>query len=123
MHITAAQAPRFELPGIEFTGLASPSRGSAGLCTWQITVAPNLVSPAAHTLDKDEVFMVTAGSLQITPGGPVAAAGDTVIVPAGSPIQLVNSAATAARAYVAIEAGFAASMADGTLVGTPAWAV
>ena len=32
--ISAAQAPTFELPGIRFTGLAAPSRGSAESAVW-----------------------------------------------------------------------------------------
>jgi uncharacterized RmlC-like cupin family protein len=123
MHVITAAAHRVELPGIEFVGLASPSRGSAGLCTWRITVAPNLTSAAPHTLDQDEIFMVTDGSLQITPGGPVVGPGDAVIVPAGTPIQLVNQSASPARATVAIRAGFVARGADGTAIATPPWAV
>src|SRR5213076_798386 len=46
--IRQAEAPRFELPGIEFTGMAAPSRGSAGLCTWRLAVAAGLVSPEPH---------------------------------------------------------------------------
>ena len=31
--IRATEALKFDLPGIEFTGLAAPSRGSGQLCT------------------------------------------------------------------------------------------
>ncbi len=124
MHvITEAEAPRFDLNGIEFTGLAAPSRGSADVCAWRITVAAGVYSPSWHTLDRDEIFLVTSGAIQIAPDAPVVSAGDAVVVPAGTPIQLVNPKDEPAGAYVVIPAGFTATMADGTPVGTPPWAL
>ena len=59
MHvIRAAGAETFDLPGVTFTALAAPSRGSAELCAWLITVEPGLESPEAHSLDQDEVFQI-----------------------------------------------------------------
>jgi mannose-6-phosphate isomerase-like protein (cupin superfamily) len=120
--ITADSAPRFDLPGVEFTGYAAPSRGSDGLCAWQITVAPGLVSDQAHTLDHDEVFLVTSGSIRLSPDGQRLRAGDCAIVPAGGPIQLSNPGAEPATAHVLIRSGFTAMMADGSAVPTPPWA-
>jgi mannose-6-phosphate isomerase-like protein (cupin superfamily) len=120
--ITATEAPTFELPGIRFTGLASPSRGSQGVCTWHISIEAGLHSPQSHTLDRDEIFMITAGELRITPDAAPVTAGDTVIVPAGRPIQPVNEGAVPVEAFVVIQAGFRATMADGSDVGTPPWA-
>jgi mannose-6-phosphate isomerase-like protein (cupin superfamily) len=123
MHvITAGAAPRFDLPGVEFTGYAAPSRGSDGLCAWQIRVAPGLVSDQAHTLDQDEVFLVMSGTIQLGRDGQPLAAGDCAIVPAGSPIVLSNPGAEEATAHVLIKAGFTASMADGSAIPTPPWA-
>ena len=121
--ITAAEAPRFELPGVRFTALASPSRGSAEICTWQITVEAGLVSEQSHTIDRDEIFMVTAGAIRLSPEGPVLRPGDAAVVPAGSPIQLDNVGEGEARAFVVIQAGFTGTMADGTVVSTPPWAL
>lgn len=124
MHvITAANAPRFQLPGVEFTGLAAPSRGSGDVCTWQITVEAGLNSPQSHSLDQDEIFMITSGMLRLSPGGQPLRPGDAAVVPAGTPIQLVNPGDTPATAYVVIRAGFSAVMDDGTPVGTPPWAL
>jgi hypothetical protein len=81
-----SDAPRFHLPGLEFTGLASPSRGSVGICTWRLTLQPGLESPEPHTLDRDEVFMVTGGAIRLSPFAETISAGDVAIVPAGSPI-------------------------------------
>ena len=119
--IHAVDAPKFELPGVEFTGLAAPSRGSAGLCTWKLTVAPGHGGDASHTLDRDEVFMVLSGTVQITPDGEKLGPGDAVVVPAGEPISLANLGEGTAELYVAITAGFTGYLADGTAVQPP-WA-
>ena len=87
--IRADQAPTFELPGVRFTAYAAPSRGSAELCTWQITVAPDQ-EPASHTLDRDETFLVLEGRLRVTPDGEDLGPGDVVVVPAGETIAVVN---------------------------------
>ena len=124
MHvIRATEAAVFDLPGISFTALAAPSRGSAELCAWLITVEPGLESPEAHTLDRDEVFLVVDGQIRLSPGGDVATAGDVVVAPAGEPIQLANPGREPARVHVAITAGFRATMADGASIQTPPWAV
>ena len=123
MHvITEAEAPRFALPGVTFTALASPSRGASGVCTWRLTVAPKLRSDQSHTLDRDEIFMVAAGAIQLAADGAVLRAGDAAVVPAGTPIELSNPAGEPAEVYVAIVAGFTAVMADGTALDTPPWA-
>ena len=119
--IRGADAPRFQLPGAEFTGLASPSRGSADLCTWRLTVAPGRDEPEPHTLDQDEVFMVLSGTVRVTPGGPELGPGDAVVVPADGPIALVNTGDAPAELYVAIRSGFVGTMADGTKISPP-WA-
>ena len=119
--IRAAEAPRFQLPGVEFAGLAAPSRGSAGLCTWKLTVDPGHGGGEPHTLDRDEVFMVLSGTVQISPDGDELTAGDAVVVPAGEPISLTNLGSGPAELYVAITAGFTGIMADGTKIQPP-WA-
>jgi mannose-6-phosphate isomerase-like protein (cupin superfamily) len=124
MHIVrGADAPQFELPGVRFTGLASPSRGSAELCAWQLTVAPGLNSPEPHTIDRDEIFVVVSGTIRLSPEGELAGPGDAVVVPAGEPIQVANPGAEPARVLVAIRAGFTAKAADGSDLGTPPWAL
>jgi mannose-6-phosphate isomerase-like protein (cupin superfamily) len=120
--IRAAEAPRFQLPGIEFTGLAAPSRGSGQVCTWKLTVDPGVRGDTAHTLDSDEVFMVLSGSVQVTPDGVALGAGDTVVVPAGEPISVTNLGETQAELHVVITAGFTATMPDGSTLQPP-WAL
>ena len=85
-------------------------------------MAPGLVSDQAHTLDTDEVFLVTSGTIRLNQDGQPLAAGDCAIVPAGTPILLSNPGAEEATAHVLIKAGFTGKMADGTTVPTPPWA-
>lgn len=121
--IHAPEAPRFDLPGLVFTGLASPSRGSSDLCTWHLSVEPGFASPDPHRLDRDEVFMVLAGSIALGPDEEPVGPGSAAVVPAGSPIQVRNVGDGPAEVIVAITAGFRATMADGAEVGTPPWAI
>ncbi len=119
----ADEAPRFQLPGLEFTGLASPSRGSADVCTWRLTLEPGLTSPEPHTLDRDEVFMVTRGAIRLSPDAAAVSSGDVAVVRAGTPIQVANVGEGEAEVVVAIAAGFTAAAADGSAIGTPPWAL
>ncbi|MFD7160889.1 cupin domain-containing protein [Kribbella sp. NPDC059898] len=119
--IHADEAARFQLPGVEFTGYAAPSRGSAGLCTWRLTVDAGHRGDAPHTLDRDEVFMVLSGTVQLGPDGDKLGPGDAAVVPAGEPISLSNLGEGKAELIVAITAGFTGYMADGTAVQPP-WA-
>ena len=119
----AAEAPHFELPGLVFTGLASPSRGSADLCTWRLEVAPGFVSDEGHTLDRDEIFMVLGGTVRLSSDGVSIGPGDVAVVPACTPIQVSNVGDGTAELIVAIGAGFSATAEDGTTIGTPPWAL
>jgi mannose-6-phosphate isomerase-like protein (cupin superfamily) len=118
--LRAAHAPRFEIPGVTFVGMAAPSRGTKELCTWKLIVAAGKEPDGPHTIDRDEVFMVLSGSVTVSDAelGP----GDVLVVPAGEPIELSNPGDVPAEVMVAIPAGFTATMADGTSFGTPPWA-
>ena len=121
MQITtrAADAPRHQLPGVQFTVMASPSLGSSGLCTWKLTLDPGVRGDNTHTIDHDEVFMVLSGSVRVTPDGDELHAGDAAIVPAGQPIAVSNLGDTPAEVHVAITAGFSAKGPDGSTMQPP----
>ena len=115
--VRAAEAPQFTpQEGFTITALTAPSRGANETCTWRLRVDPGARS-GPHT------FVVITGALRVTPDGDLVEAGGAVTVPAGAPIAVGNPAAEPAEAVVAIRAGFSATMADGTAVGTPPWAV
>jgi mannose-6-phosphate isomerase-like protein (cupin superfamily) len=121
--IDVTEAPRFDLPGLVFTGLASPSRGSSELCTWRLAIEPGFASPDAHLLDRDEIFMVLRGEVRLSPDAVPIGPGDAAVVPAGTPIQVSNVGDGEAELVVAIGAGFSATAEDGTTIGTPPWAL
>ncbi|TCC21687.1 cupin domain-containing protein [Kribbella speibonae] len=120
MHVIhQAAAPRFQLPGVEFAVFAAPSLGSAGLCAWRLTVDEGHVGDAPHTLDRDEIFIVLSGTVQLGPDGEKLGPGDSAVVPAGELISLSNLGEGKAELIVAITAGFTGHMADGTTVQPP----
>lgn len=119
----AAEAPAFTLPGFRFISLTTPSRGASELCTWHLYVEPQAFSGAPHWLDHEEVFVLLEGTLQaIVDGERVSlAAGDALVVPAHTRLQLSNPGDSPAHALVCIAAGFQA-FADGQTIDTPPWA-
>jgi mannose-6-phosphate isomerase-like protein (cupin superfamily) len=90
--IAAADTPTFaEIPGLTVRGCAAPSRGATETSTWHLLLAPG-ADGAPHSVTREEIFMVLAGSAVATvdgedqPLGP----GDTLIVPPGVRFALAN---------------------------------
>jgi len=123
-YVSMADAPVYSLPGLEFRGLTSPSRGAREICTWHLYVAPELASDEAHRLDREEVFVALGGRLSVSINGECTtlAPGDAIAVPAGARLQLANPDSVTAHALVCISAGFQAVMANGEVINTPPWA-
>ena len=123
-YVSMADAPVYSLPGLEFRGLTSPSRGAREICTWHLYVAPELASDEAHSLDREEVFVVLEGRLSVSINGECTtlAPGDAIAVPAGAQLRLANLDSVTAHALVCIATGFQGTMADGQVIGTPPWA-
>lgn len=119
--VRAAEAPRFEFGGTRFVVHAGPSNGSQEICSWRLTV-PAGTQSMPHTIDRDELFVVLAGGIHLTPGGPVLGPGDSAVVPAGERIEIGNPTGEPAEVQVALRAGFTAYHADGSVFGTPPWA-
>jgi quercetin dioxygenase-like cupin family protein len=124
MSITrAAQVPFFDLDGFHFLGYTSPSRGSTELCTWQLTIDPGAASDA-HRLNHEEVFIPLQGTFSVVLEGEEfeLTAGDAISVPPQCLLQVTNRSNQVARVLVCISAGFKATHADGSDIGTPPWA-
>ena len=66
--IRKSEAPTFTTPNAVMVGHAGPSLGSADLSMWQVRMEPAAAGPA-HLVDRDQVYLVTAGSLAIVTGG------------------------------------------------------
>jgi mannose-6-phosphate isomerase-like protein (cupin superfamily) len=120
--IPAAAAPTFELPGITFTGLASPSRGSTQTCVWTLALDPGMTG-APHHLDQEEVFVAVEGEAVATVDGeelPLRP-GDGLVVPARTSFSISNPNASRFVAVAVLPVGGQASWGDGQYF-TPPWA-
>ncbi|KAB8158380.1 cupin domain-containing protein [Streptomyces sp. 3MP-14] len=123
MHVITAPTDPVTTPGATMTTLASPSLGSAELSTWRVEMAPNASGPE-HTIDREQVWMLTRGTLEITAEGAThtARAGQTVVLPAGVARQVNCPSDEPAEALVAMAAdGRAAISGDATSRPVP-WA-
>lgn len=121
--ISSQVAPVFTLPGIQFTGLAAPSRGSQDTSVWKINVAPGTKSEKAHQITREEIFIALAGEAQVMLGGKVMllSAGSTLIVPANTDFALSNISNSPFEAVVVLPMGGQA-VVDGGPPFVPPWA-
>ncbi|MGV3709542.1 MAG: cupin domain-containing protein [Gemmatimonas sp.] len=119
--ISLADAPVFDVPGIRFTGLASPSRGSAESAVWMFTIAPGTPS-SPHELSREEIIVVIEGLVTATIGDREfeVGAGSAIIVPAFTNFALANPFHTPCRAVAVLPVGATTSMGGNTFV--PPWA-
>jgi quercetin dioxygenase-like cupin family protein len=121
--IRKSEAPTFTTPNAVMVGYAGPSLGSADLSMWQVRMEPAAAGPA-HLVDRDQVYLVTAGSLTVVAGGEetLALAGDAVVIPAGTVRQIRNQGEVTAIAVVCMTAGGRVTMPDGADRGLLPWA-
>src|SRR5262249_14577681 len=119
--IPAANAPTFTLPGIEFTGLAAPSRGATDSAVWIVRIAPGTPG-APHQLTREEVFVVLEGRARATLNGTDydLVAGDGFIVPPHTGFSLANPYAESFRAVAVLPVGGTAVVDGNAFV--PPWA-
>lgn len=108
-------------PNATMTGLAAPSRGSAELSTWTVEMAAGATGPE-HTISREQVWTVTAGSLEVTCDGRTekVAAGQTVVLPPDL-VRRVH-APEAAEAHVAMRADAHATVPGTEGTRTLPWA-
>ena len=112
MVVTAAGARRHETPNAVMRTLAAPSVGAAELSVWEVVMRPGQQGPV-HTVDREQVWAVLAGSLQAeVDGEPVGAGtGDTLRIAAGVARRI--SAVQPLRAIVASPAAPRVRTPDG----------
>ncbi len=120
--IHSADAPTFQVPGVHFTGLASPRRGARETCAWRVSIAPG-TEPTTHRVTREEIFVAVAGAAEVHINGAVhaLAAGDAAIIPADTDFALGNAGAEPFEAVVVLPVGGQA-MHPGSAPFTPPWA-
>ncbi|MDT4912226.1 MAG: hypothetical protein QOC66_1354 [Pseudonocardiales bacterium] len=118
--ISSQDAPVFDTGGALITGLAAPSRGSRDVAAWRVRFVADHPSPT-HSLSREEVFVVLAGSVTARFAGhqETAAAGGALVVPAGVEFSLVAEDGPA-EAICVLPVGGQADIGEGAF--TPPWA-
>ncbi|AXK37825.1 cupin domain-containing protein [Streptomyces armeniacus] len=107
MHVIAPSPEHtVTTPNAVMAGLAAPSRGSTALSTWTVRMEPGAAGPE-HSVDQEQVWTVTAGTLTVTAGEDTETvpAGRTVVLPAGVLRRIRAGAGEGAEALVAMPAG------------------
>ncbi|MCX4826272.1 VOC family protein [Streptomyces sp. NBC_01142] len=96
-------------PNATMSGLAAPSRGSAELSTWTVTMDAGATGPE-HSISREQVWTVTAGALEVTCGGRTekVLAGQTLILPPDL-VRRIH-APEQAKAHVAMRSDAVASV-------------
>jgi quercetin dioxygenase-like cupin family protein len=122
--IRGAEAPKFQVEGFNFTGQTAPSRGATEISSWRVEALAGAVS-GQHLLDREEVFLILDGALTFNVGGEIfeVSAGDAVSVSPQTLLQISNQSQKAAHFIACLPVGGKATMADGTEIGTPPWAL
>ncbi|MGW7132082.1 cupin domain-containing protein [Streptomyces bobili] len=120
--IRSSDAVTHEIHGARFVSYATPRTGSKELAAWRGEVPPGTKAPA-HTVSREEIFLVLVGELALTLDGRTerVGAGDTVIINAGSTLSVENPTDQTAITWVTTSVGLTAELADGSVL-TPPWA-
>lgn len=118
--IPGPAARRTETPNAVMTTLASPTLGAAReLALWRVSMEAGASGPE-HVFDSEQVWTVVAGTARVSVDGTghALSAGDTIVLPAGAPRQIV--AVEALEAFVTGRAGARVTAAGHDRV-TPPW--
>jgi mannose-6-phosphate isomerase-like protein (cupin superfamily) len=120
--IPAETAPRFEMHGAQFTGLAAPSRGARESAVWRVRLAAG-TTPVTHRLTREEVFVALSGTARVTLDGETFdfPGGAALIVPADTDFALSNAIEEPFEAVVVLPVGGMAQVGDAAPF-TPPWA-
>jgi quercetin dioxygenase-like cupin family protein len=121
--ISPDNAPKFELPNVTFTGLASPQRGSKENSLWRFAIAANTPG-LPHQLTSEEIIVVLGGTAiaEIGTDRHRLSEGDVIIVPAMTDFSLSNESAEIFEALAVFPVGGQAIIGKDAPF-TPPWAV
>ena len=118
--IRAAETSVHQMHGTSFTSYASPAHGSRELCAWRIEI-PGYTRGTPHHVSREEVLYILSGTARATIGNQSedAAAGEVVLVPAGSRFGIDNLSAEPVIAWVTTSVGLLGVLPDGSWISPP----
>src|ERR1044071_1701891 len=93
--VSMADAPEIEMDGAGFRPLAVPSRGTAELAVWTVTIRPG-AQATPHMVSREEILIVRSGRDVGTIDGESvdAGPGQALIFPPDTPEAMANASAT-----------------------------
>lgn len=100
------ETQRFDIPGVTFSPVASPSRGSSENAIWRARVSP--ASPGlVHHMTREEIIVATAGEgrVRIGDNSHTLLPGDAFAVPAFTDFALECASAEPFEAMVVLPVG------------------
>jgi quercetin dioxygenase-like cupin family protein len=118
--VFAPDEPTHQVGPARFTSLATPSRGSTDTAVWMVELEAGAPG-TPHSLTREEIFVVLAGSAHVQMDGEVgvAGAGDAIVLPPGVRFELSNPGSTPARLVCVLPVGGEARLDDGTTFAPP----
>ena len=118
--IHAAETTVHQMHGTSFTSYASPAHGSSELCAWRIEI-PGHTRGTPHHVSREEVLYILSGTARATIGDQAedAAAGEVILVPAGSRFGIDNLSAEPVIAWVTTSVGLLGVLPDGSWISPP----
>jgi quercetin dioxygenase-like cupin family protein len=110
----------FTTPNATMTTFAAPSRGSAELAAWRVSMVEGASGPE-HAVDREQVWLPLSGSLSVTSGdeSTVVDPGKSLVLPAGVS-RRISARSGPVEAVVCMAAGGAVTV-DGEARDLP-WA-
>jgi mannose-6-phosphate isomerase-like protein (cupin superfamily) len=105
-YVSPEDARVFSLHGVEFTGLAAPSRGTRENAAWRVSIGPG--TPATpHRLTREEILVAISGKARAIIGDAEfdVVAGGAIIVPAETDFSLANPHAAPFEAVAILPVG------------------
>lgn len=122
MPVLSPAAPLDPMPGLRFTPLAAPSRGTARTSVWRVEIRPGTPG-TPHQLTEEEILVVLSGTASVRIAGrdARAVAGDAVVVPPDTDFCLANEGPDPLHMLCVLPVGGRARTGDGEPF-TPPWA-
>lgn len=99
-------APSFDIPGVTFTAIASPSRGTSETAMWRASVAPHTTGVPHHMTREEIIFAVEGeGVVRIAGADHPLRRGDAFAIPAFTEFQLESATDQPFEAVVVLPVG------------------